>query len=567
MIPPLGANALTGDLVRSQGLSAVYYVSSDGSRIVFPDEATYFSWYADFSQVKFLTDAEIAALPIGGVATRRPGVSIVKTPLSPKVYAVAHGGVLRWISTEELAKMIFGDDWSLKVTMLPEEFLTAYSFGEDITSGGQYWWKREMDASPDILADREPRLAPGYEPSADEEKNEPVPSAPEKEELADEAKVLYVLWDPKRPAHPAPEKSVLERVLFGSSPSLADYYDIESGNRLKISRAGVLGWYAAEKGPDYYWSDDVTAYDTGFKSGAAEGIFEALKKADVDFDFSAYDANRDGALSPSELAIFIVIPQLGEPADEIVTPFAAEAITTVTTLSDGSSSSETTPSKPFVADRVSIASVGKVSVGTPLGDRPAFGTLLHSFAKLYLQLDDLSASAGGSFSLMGNSRSDLRLDPYNRAKLGWVEPKVIPKSIEISSQRLHSGIANRAVIKVNREEANGPSLGTEYMLIENRERGVYDGALPDQGIAVWGVNGGSVKLIRLDASEPLNDGKALWHGGDFSEPTGLELNWASGTRSGVRILNVPPPSEVMDFTLEKKVLTEADLRVISPIQQ
>ncbi|HEU0050545.1 MAG TPA: hypothetical protein VFQ60_00625, partial [Patescibacteria group bacterium] len=46
-----------GDLIKKANLSSVYFYAADGSRYVFPDEKTYFSWYKDFSTVKTITDA------------------------------------------------------------------------------------------------------------------------------------------------------------------------------------------------------------------------------------------------------------------------------------------------------------------------------------------------------------------------------------------------------------------------------------------------------------------------------------------------------------------------------
>ena len=43
----------------------------DGKRYVFPNEATYRSWYSDFSTVQTITDKEPAQITIGGNVTYR----------------------------------------------------------------------------------------------------------------------------------------------------------------------------------------------------------------------------------------------------------------------------------------------------------------------------------------------------------------------------------------------------------------------------------------------------------------------------------------------------------------
>ena len=77
---PLTAGAVTltdGDLIKSTESSSVYYYYS-GSRYVFPNDKAYFTWYADFSTVKTITAGELAAVPIGGNVTYRPGVKMIK---------------------------------------------------------------------------------------------------------------------------------------------------------------------------------------------------------------------------------------------------------------------------------------------------------------------------------------------------------------------------------------------------------------------------------------------------------------------------------------------------------
>jgi M6 family metalloprotease-like protein len=568
--PFFGTHAATGDLIRSQALPAVYYINADGTRIAFPDEATYFSWYQDFSRVKFVSDEEIAGHALAGVATIRPGTRIVKTAISPKAYAVAHGGVLRWIASGDLAKMIFGSDWENNIAVIDESLLIDYEYGADITSGGQYWWKQEMDSSPDILADREPALAPGYiaPPSSAETSGQSLET---QEEIAESSKVqirktLYILWDPRRPQYAAFDKAVLERILFGPVPSLAHYYSEESNGKMAVEKAGVLGWYTADKGPDYYWFEDMDPHQTGFVNGEAEATAEALKKADADFDFSLYDADADGTLAPEELGIFIVIPQIGEEANEIAVPYASEAFSEEV---DGPfvpgeapvKVTESIPAVPFKADGVTISSVSKIYTGMALGDKASFGTMLHSFARHVLKLGDISSAS--SFSLMSDHRSDLRLDPYSRLGLGWLEPKVIPKELETSIQRLEANVPGRTVLRIDRSATGGSGGG--YFLIENRRRGgYYDNSLPDEGIAVWE---GST-LRRLDPSTPVNDAFALWrnHGNHYS-PTALELFWSDGRRSGIRMLGVNEASDVAIFTLEKKVLNDQELAMpASPIQ-
>ncbi len=127
--------AASGQLLKSTG-SEVYF--SDGlKRYVFPTESVYNSWYKDFSSIQNASDDQLALLPFGGSVTMKPG-SLIKIQTDPKVYAISHYGVLHWITSEELAQQLYGDNWNKSVTDVPEAFFTDYKRGYDITSSNQY---------------------------------------------------------------------------------------------------------------------------------------------------------------------------------------------------------------------------------------------------------------------------------------------------------------------------------------------------------------------------------------------------------------------------------------------
>lgn len=145
---PLPAQA-AASLVKASG-PAVYYVD-DGKRYVFPNERVYLSWYPDFSGVATVTDAELAAYPIGGNVTYRPGSRLVKITSDPKVYAVSAGGSLRWIATEDAARTLFGADWNRQVDDLPDAFFFNYRIAETVASAADY--DRDAERSVGSIAD------------------------------------------------------------------------------------------------------------------------------------------------------------------------------------------------------------------------------------------------------------------------------------------------------------------------------------------------------------------------------------------------------------------------------
>ncbi len=127
-----------GDLIRGETFSAVYYMGADGLRYVFPNDKTYFTWYDDFDSVEWISDSDLAKIQIGGNVTYKPGVRMVKITSDPKTYAVAGGGVLRHVGTEEVAIDLYGSSWNTMIDDVPDGFFTNYTLGDAIDTVGDY---------------------------------------------------------------------------------------------------------------------------------------------------------------------------------------------------------------------------------------------------------------------------------------------------------------------------------------------------------------------------------------------------------------------------------------------
>jgi len=141
-LPAAAASLAGGDLIKlpddrnpdTTADSAVYYYGADGKRYVFPNSQAYFTWYADFSSVKTVSAAELAAIPLGGNVVYRPGTRLVKITSDPNVYAVEPGGVLRWIQSEAVAKALYGDQWNQRVDDIPDAFFFNYTIGAPLAA-------------------------------------------------------------------------------------------------------------------------------------------------------------------------------------------------------------------------------------------------------------------------------------------------------------------------------------------------------------------------------------------------------------------------------------------------
>ncbi len=119
-------------LIKSLSSDSVYYCGADGRRYVFPNQAIYFSWYKNFDEVITISDEQLAAIPLGKNVTYKPGVRLVKIQTDPKVYAVGHGGLLRWVTSPETAENLYGANWAKQVDDIPEVFFLDYQIGDPV---------------------------------------------------------------------------------------------------------------------------------------------------------------------------------------------------------------------------------------------------------------------------------------------------------------------------------------------------------------------------------------------------------------------------------------------------
>lgn len=142
----------SGDLIKGSG-SAVYYLY-DGQRLVFTTEKAYKTWYADYSTVKKISDAQLMTYPLKANVTYKPGVRLVKITTDPKVYAVGAGGTLRAIASEAVAKLIFGDNWNKQIDDIPDAFFVNYKMGEPIDSNDDFIPQNEINKASSIWYDK-----------------------------------------------------------------------------------------------------------------------------------------------------------------------------------------------------------------------------------------------------------------------------------------------------------------------------------------------------------------------------------------------------------------------------
>jgi len=134
-VAPLTASAFSaGDLIKGPTLTTVYYYGADGNRYAFTNEKNFYSWFTDFSTLQNISDAELAAIPLGGNIVNRPGSFWVKITSDAKTYAVTPQGQIRWIENQTVAEGLAGADWNQFIIDVADVYFTDYNVGVSLTS-------------------------------------------------------------------------------------------------------------------------------------------------------------------------------------------------------------------------------------------------------------------------------------------------------------------------------------------------------------------------------------------------------------------------------------------------
>ena len=144
-----------GDLVRGESYSAVYFYGTDGFRYVFPNDKTYFTWYSNFNNVKWISDADLSKIQIGGNVTYKPGVKMIKINSDPRVYVVGAGGTIRSIGSEAIAKALYGATWNKQIDDVPDGFFSNYKMGTKIDDAGMFSTDAEKTDAVSINIDKD----------------------------------------------------------------------------------------------------------------------------------------------------------------------------------------------------------------------------------------------------------------------------------------------------------------------------------------------------------------------------------------------------------------------------
>ncbi len=167
----LGIGALQavedGDVVKKEGSSAVFFIQNDCLH-PFANRRIFNAWDFDETDVKIISEEEFKRYRLAGCndVFARPGMQLIQavdgaTPwniIDPKIYAVSNDGILRHITTERIAREVFGDNWQELIVPTPISNFTQYRLGTPLVSRSDYNRQNHIDTSRSLRTIKQLRL-------------------------------------------------------------------------------------------------------------------------------------------------------------------------------------------------------------------------------------------------------------------------------------------------------------------------------------------------------------------------------------------------------------------------
>lgn len=258
------------------------------------------------------------------------------------------------------------------------------------------------------------------------------------------------------------------------------YHQVSYGDFTVIGEVTTV-WYRANNGHDYY------GYDNG-SSRAAALVKEACQKADAAVNFNLYDSDGNGYVD----ALFVI--HQGPGREE--TGSGGDIHSHRWRLDYGTGSNYTTGEGKICRDYSIEPEMHSSSTYSNIYNKIiTMGVFAHEYGHV-LGLPDLydtdySSDGLGNYCLMSggswgaNSASPSRpvqMCAWSKTELGWLTPENIPANA--TDRKLPPVETSRSVFKAWK---NG-SPGTQYFLIENRQRQGFDSLMPNDGLLVYHVD-------------------------------------------------------------------------------
>ena len=343
-----------------------------------------------------------------------------------------------------------------------------------------------------------------------------------------------------------------------SHGDLRSYYDnVSYGDYTVTATVGGNTWFQSVHTIDYYGTDTSGGYDDYYVP-IYDLVAETVRLADASVDFGNFDQDSDGVV------------------DHLLIVHAGNGQEDSGTSSDIWSHRWAVVGPSLIVDGVQIYGYTMVSENSPIG------VIAHEFGH-DLGLPDLyntatNGAGAGIWDLMAKgSWAGPTLSPgtnpsflsaWCRAKLGWAVVE------EVTTARygvdLIQAETNKTVYKLPVEESGG----TEYFLVENRQKTGYDSNMPGAGLLIWHIDesqhdntNDAHRLVGLEEADWTN-GDTPTDAGDpwssdldgFTPDSNPNSNGYGNVRTGWKVYNIGASNTLMKADISK--IVDDDMAVI-----
>lgn len=400
----------------------------------------------------------------------------------------------------------FGDEWSNGLrtpdgyTIMKDERSGYWMFAEDAPGGGVRRSNRIVGRHAPTGIRKFLRESPSRAPASTAQA---APAAAPSAAANLGGQPLLVIFVDFTPSVRAGSTAAsLYNKFFGPSGSVKHYYETVSYGSFSITPApennvdlgGLVNDGIVSVTLNYAHPNTGSAIDNRNRNITRDALIAANQYV----DFSQFDLNGDGVLSPTELHIIIVVA--GYERSYTSSPCGASVWGHRWGLT-GTVAAPTLDGK--VVGRT-YAQFGEwhCSTGNPPGHEATIGIMAHELGH-DLGLPDLYDTDGssrgiGAWSIMAGGSwngtvfagdSPAHFDPWSKFFEGWISPVVVNGTL--ANQTIAASASTPQFYQLL---PGTPSSG-EYFLIENRQRINYDATVPGTGLLIW----------HIDSSKSSND--------------------------------------------------------------
>lgn len=281
-------------------------------------------------------------------------------------------------------------------------------------------------------------------------------------------------------------------LLFGTGNySMKDYYEEVSYGKFSVSGgpSGVVGWYTASKGHDYYGENDSRGDD----KWPGDLVYEAVVAADANVDFSAYDMDNDGYVD----AVNVIHQGTDEAAGGGETDIWSHRWSLDSAKFSGNShyGAYTTNDRNSKGNYIKVNDYTMEAEKHTDGHQETIGVFAHEYGHA-LGLPDLYDTDGssvgiGDWSIMASGSYNYvrifgdrpaHLDAGCKYYLKWVTPTQVTGTLP--NETITEASSTADVYKL----VNKSLSSSEYFLVENRQKTGFDVGLPGSGLLIWHID-------------------------------------------------------------------------------